>query len=83
MFQSGISGAGTVGQRVTPLPVMPAAHIREPLGELGALLPIQLPATVPGRAADDGSSTGFLPSTWDIRMEFLAPASSLAQAWLL
>lgn len=44
------------------------------------LLPIQLPANVPGKIAQ---VLGPLTPMWEIQLEFLAPVFGLAQTWLL
>lgn len=43
-----------VAWQVKPLCAMPAAHIRVVIREPATLLPIQFPANVPGKAAEDG-----------------------------
>lgn len=43
------------------------------------LHPIQLPADRPGTAAEYDQIPGAMPPTWEMKMEILAPSSSLAQ----
>lgn len=76
----GIFGVGIV-QWAKPQTVIVTSHIRVPLWVLIALFLIQLPANVPGRAAEDGS-TAAPAMQWETRVE-LAPYFGLAQPKLL
>lgn len=64
--------------------VAPTSHITVPGSSPSySVLPIQLPAGVPGRQQVMAQIHGFLPPTWENWREHPAPDFSLTWPWLL
>lgn len=71
-----MQGTGIVAQQVGPLPTT-LASMWAPVQVLAVPLPIQLPAIVPEKAAENGPSTWAPEHTWEIWKKLLAPGFGL------